>query len=67
MDINLKDQNSAPFILGSVIQGGFSRKLQMLRSEIFSVLSISQCSKFVSNKKEIKIIKNGILKLLDTK
>ena len=41
----------APFIGGSVSNGGFSRKLKMLRADIFSTLSICQSPYFVTSTK----------------
>lgn len=31
----------APFICGTVVQGGYKRKLKMLRGDLFSILSVS--------------------------
>lgn len=31
----------APFIVGTIVQGGFKRKLKMVRADYFSMLSIS--------------------------
>jgi hypothetical protein len=38
----------APMICGSVVNGGFTRKLQMLRCDLFSLISVSQSESMVS-------------------
>ena len=41
-DLNLEDgaDEYTPIICGSVVGGGFKRKLQMLRADLFSMLSV---------------------------
>ena len=41
-NLNLNDScdDYAPIICGSVVNGGFKRKLQMLRSDFYSLLSL---------------------------
>ena len=41
-DLNLEDgaDDYTPIICGSVVGGGFRRKLQMLRADLFSLLSV---------------------------
>ena len=39
----------------------------MIRSELFSLLCISESSKFVSGKKEMRMLKQGVFKYLETK
>ena len=41
--LNLNDQSDeyAPIICGSVVDGGFERKLQMLRSDYYSLMSVA--------------------------
>lgn len=52
-NMNYKDKmKTSPFIAGTVINGGpYKRKLNMLRSDLFTLLAISESSKFMSNKK----------------
>lgn len=38
----------APFITGSVIKGGYKRKLKMMRADLFAALSICNSEKFVT-------------------
>ena len=41
-DLNLEDRadDYTPIICGSVVAGGFKRKLQMLRADLFAMLSV---------------------------
>lgn len=41
-DLNLEDGSDdyTPIICGSVVGGGFKRKLQMLRADLFAMLSV---------------------------
>ena len=55
------EQDIAPFICGTVVNGGFSRKLRMLRADFYCMLSVSQCSYFVTDFKQIGRIKAGLL------
>ena len=47
-------------ITGTVVKGSYSRKLKMLRADIFATLSICQSKLFVESHKQTKTIKNGI-------
>lgn len=48
LNLNLKDNFMvAPFIIGSVVSGGFDRKLRMLRSDLFTLLSVIQSRSFM--------------------
>ena len=40
MNVNDQFDDSVPIICGSVINGGFKRKLQMIRSDYYSLLSL---------------------------
>ena len=55
------EQDIAPFICGTVVNGGYSRKLRMLRADIFTMLSICHSSYLVTDLKQISKIKNGII------
>ena len=62
LNISYRYQNEiAPIIVGTVVTGGFKRKLRMLRADYFSLLSISQSIHTVSSLMQIKAIKRGIL------
>ena len=41
LKLNEKCDDYVPIICGSVVSGGFTRKLQMLRNDLFSVLSVA--------------------------
>lgn len=56
-----EEQDIAPFICGTVVNGSFSRKLRMLRADFFSLLSVCESSLIVSEKKQIRAIKKGII------
>ena len=66
LNLNLKDNFMvAPFIVGSVVSGGFDRKLRMLRSDLFTLLSVSQSKFFVKECKQGDAIKKGIIQFTD--
>ena len=51
----------APIVIGSVVTGGFKRKLRMIRADYFFMLSVSQSIYTVSSSMQIKAIKRGLL------
>lgn len=63
LGLTIKDKfKTAPFIVGSIINGEpFRRKLQMLRSELFTLFSISESNTFMQNKKQIRNLKRGLM------
>lgn len=67
LDLNLKDNLTmiSPFILGTVINGGFKRKLRMLRSDFFSLLSIIHSQSYVKTEclKDAINVKKGVVKI----
>lgn len=40
LNINYNDNDVAPFVCGSIVNGGFSRKLKMLRGDLYSILAV---------------------------
>ena len=42
LNLNDKSDDYAPIICGTVINGGFDRKLQMLRSDYYTMMSVCQ-------------------------
>jgi len=63
-DLNISyrhDAEIAPIICGTVVNGGFKRKLRMVRADYFSMLSVCQSVYFVTDLKQSKAIKKGIL------
>ena len=50
----------APVVCGTVINGGFNRKLRMLRADLFTMLSVCQSAEIISHKKQTNAIKKGI-------
>ena len=61
MNINYNDDDIAPFICGTVVRnGGFKRKLKMLRADLYSVLAMSNSSTFITEKKQSRAIRRGI-------
>ena len=42
----------APVICGSIINGGFKRKLKMLRSDLFSLLSVCKSDAIITEWKQ---------------
>lgn len=64
LDMSLKDNYMiAPIIIGSVVNGGFSRKLRMLRADLFSLLSITQSNKFLKERRHSTRIKSNIVNI----
>lgn len=57
----LDEQDIAPIICGTVVNGGFSRKLRMLRADIYSMLTVCHSSYFIQEYKQINKIKGGLL------
>ena len=52
MNINFQELDGvAPYIGGSVINGGFTRKLKMLRGDVFSALAVCQSPHYVTSSK----------------
>jgi len=50
LNMNFKDNFMvSPFILGSVVNGGFERKLRMLRCDLWTLLSVSESFRFVKS------------------
>lgn len=42
LNVNYEDLDDVPpIICGTVIQGGFNRKLKMLRADLYSMLAVS--------------------------
>lgn len=41
----------APVVCGTVVNGGFFRKLRMLRADLFTMLSVCQSGSIISHKK----------------
>lgn len=60
--LTLKDRmKTAPLVAGTIINGGpYKRKLNMLRSDLFTLLSISESAKFMTTKKGIAKLKRGV-------
>ena len=58
----LEDAN--PIICGTVVNGGLSRKLKMIRADLFSMLSVCNSYHLVTNKKQSNAIKKGAVQFL---
>ena len=44
---------------------GFNRNLKMLRADIFTLLSVSHTVKIVKKAKQFRLIKEGIISMLE--
>ena len=53
-----------PIICGTVVAGGFGRKLRMLRCDFFSMLSLCQSSHYVHDSKQSRKIRTGIIEMV---
>ena len=52
LKINFEDlEDVAPIICGTVVNGGFKRKLKMLRADMFCTLACTHSSAFVATRK----------------
>lgn len=63
-DLNISfryDYEIAPVVVGTVVNGGFKRKLRMMRADYFAMLSITHSIHTVNSQTQIKAIKRGIL------
>lgn len=60
LDILHRD-NTTPFICGTVVNGGFSRKLKMLRLDFYALMVLSNSKDVIGNKKVQTGIKKGIV------
>ena len=64
LNFGFKDsEDTSPVIVGTVVNcknKGFSRKLRMLRADIFTFLSVCSSRKYVSSRKEVSALKNGL-------
>ena len=65
LNLMAKETNDLnPIICGTVVNGGFNRKLRMMRADLFSGLAISHSYQYVSNRKQTNAIKKGIQAVL---
>ena len=62
-EADLNDPNQSPFICGSIVNGGFSRKLKMMRGDMFALMSISQSIDFIKDEHQSREFKKGILNI----
>ena len=66
MNLKIQDENEiAPIICGTVVNGGFRRKLRMLRGDLFSMLLICQSKGIIDEQKQGKLIKEGIIQYVN--
>jgi hypothetical protein len=68
LNLNLRDNKMiAPYVIGTVVNGGFRRKLRMLKAEFFSLLSIIHSERYVHNEnlKDALNVKKGITKITE--
>lgn len=63
-DLNISfryEKGIAPLVVGTVVTGGFKRKLKMVRADYFSLLSICQSVHAVDSLMQIKALKRGMM------
>ena len=60
------NRDDIPYICGSIVNGGFSRKLKMLRHDLYSLLSVCENNEFVQSFTQTKKIKRGITALVNS-
>jgi hypothetical protein len=66
LNLKIQDENEiAPIICGTVVNGGFRRKLRMLRGDLFSMLLICQSKGIIDEQKQGKLIKEGIIQYVN--
>ena len=63
LNFNFRDQDDiAPYIVGSVcLNGGYSRKLKMLRGDLFGLLCVAENKDLTPNKKFGSVVRKGAL------
>ena len=62
--MSLKDTYMiAPIIIGSIVNGGFSRKLRMLRADLFTLMSITQSKQFMKQRRNSTGIKTSVVNI----
>ena len=65
LNVSFKARNAvAPIICGTVVNGGFKRKLRMLRCDLFMMLSVCQSQGFVNTLKQSKAVRRGIVEMV---
>ena len=57
---DLTDMNKPPFILGTVSNHGYQRKLKMMPCHLFTLLSICHSPNYVDNFNQYKHLKKGV-------
>lgn len=61
-NINYVDNDDIqPLICGTIVNGSFTRKLRMMRADLFSLLAVSHSAEFISNHKQTTAIKKGVI------
>jgi hypothetical protein len=68
LNLNIKDNRKiAPYILGTVVNGGFKRKLRMLKAEYLALLSVIHSDSYINldQLKDVMSIKKGIIKITE--
>lgn len=64
MNFNIINQDTTtPVISGTVLNGGFSRKLRMLRQDIYALLCVANSQDLVADRRQQKAIKEGLVAL----
>lgn len=65
LNITFKERKEiAPFICGSIVSGGYARKLRMLRCDLFMMLSVCQSAAFITKLKQSRAIRRGIIEMI---
>lgn len=66
LNLTFKDKEDiAPFIVGTVINnGGFHRKLKMMRADLFTLLSVGSSKEMTPSRKYGKVINKGVEQFL---
>ena len=55
-----EDTQQTPIICGTIVKGEFTRKLKMLKTNLFGMLACSQYQGFISSQKHRNCVKKGI-------
>lgn len=65
LNITFKERDEiGPIICGTVVAGGYTRKLRMLRCDLFMMLAVCQSSAIVTKFEQARAIRRGILELI---
>ena len=65
LNLNFEElSESNPFICGTIVNGSFTRKLKMVRADMYSILSVVNSHHIIKNSKQQIGIKKGVIEFV---